>query len=102
MGEGRGASKEHMEQYKLFGAPRKTGKIIISVPETAHFCLQLYGTQTLHGQCLVPQTPTNTMDGARPQRAGLLHLEQEGKENLLVILAPATSPTWDSYGLLGW
>lgn len=57
LGEGRGASKEHMEQYKLFGAPRKTGKIIISVPETAHFCLQLSGTQTLHGQCLVPQNP---------------------------------------------
>lgn len=55
LGEGRGASKEHMELYKLFGAPRKTGKIISSAPETAHLCLQPSGTQSLHGQCSVPQ-----------------------------------------------
>lgn len=96
LGEGRGASREHMELYKLFGAPRKTGKIISSVPETAHLFLQPSGTQSLHGHCLVP------LNSHKFLWWGKTTLEHVGKENLLVILLLSASPTWDSCALLAW
>lgn len=63
MGEGRGASKEHMEWYKLFGAPRKTGKITTYISETAHFSLQPSGTQTSRGQHFVQQSSHKQVQG---------------------------------------
>lgn len=69
-GEGREASEEHMEPYKLLEAPRKTVKIIISIAETAHLSLQPSGRQTSRGQCCAQQNIHNTRGKAK--RAGLL------------------------------
>lgn len=83
MGEGRGASKEHMELYKLFGAPRKTGKIIIYISETAHFSLQPSGTQTSRGQHFVQQNSHKQVQGKATEdrmAAGSCTLNTSGRK----------------------
>lgn len=103
--EGRGASKEHMELYKLFGAPRKTGKIIIYISETAHFSLQPSGTQTSRGQRFVQQNSHKYVWGKATEgriAAGGCASNTSGRKNCWLCswswFLPA-SLTWDFYGL---
>jgi len=85
-----------MELYKLFGAPRKTAKIIIYTSETAHFSLQPSGTQASCGQRSVQQNSHNHVRGRATEGqdgCGQLRFEPVGKKNLLsplLILAPAS------------